>query len=100
MKDRLLLQKELETFLPKVYFQPPTNLQMSYPCIVYGKSGKSNIFSNNKKYHRTQTYQITVIDVDPDSTIADNIEEHFQYCSINQQYVVDNLHHTTLTLYY
>lgn len=100
MGSRLDLQSELENFLPDVYFQPPSSKTMIYPCIVYGKNDKDQKFGNNGIYLSKQGYQITVIEHDPDSSVADNIEKHFTSCVISQYYTVDNLNHTTLNLYY
>jgi hypothetical protein len=100
MASRLDLHAELVKFLPNVYFQPPSNITISYPCIVYAKTGKNRHFADDVIYLSQQGYQITVIDKNPDSTVADSIESHFQSCAINRYYVVDNLNHTTLNLYY
>jgi hypothetical protein len=100
MASRLELHNELLKFLPKVYFQPPSNITMTYPCIIYSKSGKNQTLANDGIYLSKQGYQIMVIDKNPDSIVADNIESRFQYCTVNQYYTVDNLYHTTLTLYY
>src|SRR5690606_31195887 len=76
---------------PKLYYQPPSNGKMSYPCVVYHKTPKHKMFGNNGSYLSKQGYQLTVIDYDPDSMIADEMESHFQHCSINQYLTVDNL---------
>jgi hypothetical protein len=57
-------------------------------------------YANDVIYMSQQEYQIMVIETNPDSDVADKIEEYFQHCGINQQYTIDNLHHTTLNLYY
>lgn len=100
MDDRLELHSKLLLFIPNVYFQPPSNIQMVYPCITYSKIQKLNKFGNDARYLSKQGYRIMVIERDPDSNIADNIEVFFQTCSIGQYYTVDNLHHTTIELYY
>jgi len=100
MGHRLDLQNELKTFIPNVYFQPPANIQMVYPCIVYNKTGKTHKFGNDRIYMWTQEYQITVMETDPDSVVADNMEKHFQYCTLDQNFTVGNLNHTTLKLFY
>lgn len=100
MGSRLELQAELQTFLPKVYYQPPSTLKMEYPCIVYKRFGKLSKRANNGVYLRDTQYQITLIERDPDSNLADQLEDHFASCVISQNYTVDNLHHTTLNLYY
>lgn len=100
MGSRLELHTNLLQFLPNVYFQPPSNIQMVYPCIIYIKTEKVTKFGDDMRYLSKQGYRITVIERDPDSNIADNIEGSFQSCSISQYYTVDNLHHTTIELYY
>lgn len=100
MDSRLELHDELLTFLPNVYFQPPANIKMTYPCIVYNKTTKSRRFASNHIYFSRQEYDVTVMDKNPDSTVADNIEEHFQYCIVANHYTVDNLNHAKLNLYY
>ena len=100
MPRRLKLHDELLKFSKNVYYQPPSNIQMKYPCITYNKTGRSRHFGNDVIYLSQQGYQITVIDRDPDSTIGDSIERHFQHCVINQEFTVNNLYHTTLSLYY
>lgn len=100
MGSRLDLHNELLKFLPNVYFQPPSNITMEYPCIVYNKTGKDRKFANDDIYLSNQEYQLMVIDGDSDSIIADEIESYFQNCIISQYYIVDNLHHTTLSLFY
>ena len=98
--DRLTLHSELLKFLPNAYFQPPSNITMVYPCIVYSKSDKDRKFSNDKLYLTKQKYQIMLIEKNPDSEVADDMEEYFDYCGIQQRYTADNLNHTTLNLYY
>ena len=100
MGTRLELHDELLVFLPNVYYQPPSGLKMVYPCIVYNRSGKTREHANNDIYLQNQEYQVTVIDKNPDSNIADRIEEHFDYAAINQYYTVDNLNHVSINLTY
>lgn len=100
MGTRLELHDELLKFLPNVYFQPPSNIQMVYPCIIYNKSRNDTKLANDTTYLRTQGYKLTLIEKTPDSPIADAIDEHFQHVSIDQYYTVNNLNHTTLNLFY
>lgn len=100
MADRLSLHAKLKQFIPNVYFQPPATITMKYPCIVYNKTGKNRMFSNDGIYLSHQEYQVLLIEHDPDSTIADEIEETLPSCVISRYYVVDNLNHTALNLYY
>lgn len=98
--NRLKLHNELLEFSDNVYFQPPSNIKLKYPCIIYNKTPSIKEYGNDHQYIKTQGYQITVADADPDSLIADNLEERFMYCAISQYFVNDNLNHVTLNLYY
>lgn len=100
MGSRLELHSELLGFSQNVYFQPPANIQLQYPCIIYEKTGKHREHANDETYLSTQEYSLILIEHDPDSLVADNIEKHFQFARIEQYYRVDNLNHTKLNLYY
>lgn len=100
MASRLDLHNELLPICPNAYFQPPSSITMQYPCIVYNKSDKMRLYGSNGIHHSKQEYKVTVIDKNPDSDIANQVEKHFQYCVIDQYYTIDNLNHTALTLYY
>lgn len=100
MGSRLELHDELLQFIPNVYFQPPSDIQMSYPCIVYDKLPHMRHFANDVIYLSQQEYKITLIEHNPDSDVAKRMEKHFQYCGINQHYKIDGLNHTHLSLFY
>lgn len=100
MTTRVDLHERLLEFCPNVYFQPPATIRMKYPCIVYHKSGKNRLYSNDDIYRKSQQYQVTVISPDPDNLIADELEDRIEYCVITNYMTVDNLNHTQLTIYY
>lgn len=82
-----------------VYFSPPNNLNMNYPCIIYQLAGQSNMFADDIRYRKLNQYSVTIVDEDPDSNIKDKIEE-LQYCYFSRFYVADYLNHWVYTLYY
>ena len=102
MASRLELHEELCGLLgsQNVYFQPPESIKLSYPCIVYSRSGVDVAKADNRLYKRINEYEITVIDRDPDSEISNYILEHFPMCRFDRDYTSNNLNHTVLTLYY
>jgi hypothetical protein len=100
MSSRLDLHRELMDFILDVYFQPPSNIKLTHPCIVYHKVNKIREYANDGLYLGKQGYQVTLMETDPDSPIADAMEQYFQYCSITQHFAMDNLNQTVLTLYY
>jgi hypothetical protein len=93
------LQTLLETITENVYFQPPPNVQMQYPCIVYNRDRAITRFADNNPYKRVKGYQVTVIDRDPDSEIPDKIAGLPQ-CLFDRWFVVDNLNHDVYTLFF
>lgn len=99
--DRLQLQSLLESLLGSVnvYFQPPPNLAMVYPCIVYNRDRAETEFADNIPYRRTKRYQVTIIDADPDSLIPDKVAE-LPMCLFERHFTADNLHHDVYNLYF
>lgn len=101
MGHRLELQAKLETLLgsANVYFQPPNNVQMEYPCIVYRRDDANTVFADNNPYRNVTRYEVTVIDRDPDSLIIDSIAA-LSLCRFDRFYTVKNLNHDVYVLYY
>lgn len=101
MAPRLQLQSLLEELLesPNVYFQPPTNVRMQYPCIVYERDKAATEFADNSPYRHTKRYQVTVIDPNPDSLIPDRIAS-LPMCLFERFYTVDNLNHDVYNLFF
>jgi hypothetical protein len=95
--DILRTKKEKVT---RVYFQPPASLRMEYPCIKYSLSGIDIKRADNIAYNRTNQYQVTVIDPDPDSVIPSQLIERFPKIRFDRPYTADNLNHYVFTLYY
>lgn len=52
-----------------VYFQPPPDVQMVYPAIVYNRDYLTNQFADNIPYSGRVRYQVTLIDANPDSPL-------------------------------
>lgn len=82
-----------------VYFQPPENVKMSYPCIVYSRISNFTENADNIDYLKYRGYTITVIDKNPDSIIAERVES-LQFCEFERSFTADGLNHFVYTLYY
>lgn len=102
MASRLNLHEELCALLGtrNVYFQPPESVKLIYPCIVYSCSGANTIYSDNRTYLMAYQYNVQIISRDPDNDLARVLAEHFPLCRYMRRFVVDNLYHDNLTLYY
>lgn len=101
MGTRLELQALLEDLLgsSNVYFQPPENVLMSYPAIVYNRNYLTSSYADNIPYLRTIRWQITVIDKDPDSLIPDKIAS-LPLTIYVRHFTSDNLNHDIYDVYF
>lgn len=99
--DRVQLQALLEGLLgsENVYFQPPVNLQVQYPCIIYKRDNAETAFASNKPYRYTKRYQVMVIDRNPDSLIPDKVAA-LPMCTFDRFYTADNLNHDVFNLFF
>ena len=102
MNDRLALHELLCEKLGSrnVYFQPPENYKMKYPCIVYNLGTPRVLFANDKQYIKKRRYEITYIHNDPVSPITDIIHEAFRYCRFERRFISDNKYHDVFTVFY
>lgn len=100
MGARLKLDTVLRDLLGSgnVYFQPPSNVLMKYPCIVYKFEGYSKIKADNHTYRRMERYSITLIDYNPDSMTAEKLDE-LALCDLDRTYTADNLNHWAFSIY-
>lgn len=99
MGQRFQLQSLLELISDNVYFQPPANINLVYPCIVYSRDGSHPEFAENGLYLHTKRYTVTVIDRNPDSALPDKVEE-LPLCSFNRFFATENLNHYVFTLFF
>lgn len=99
MAPRLELQSLFEGITEHVYFQPPANIEMEFPCIVYEVDGARLVHAGNMLYRHTKRYQVTVIDRNPDSELPDKVIE-LPMCDFNRYFPADNLNHYVFTLFF
>lgn len=101
MGSRLELQNLLESILGSrnVYYQPPESIRINYPAIIYSRNNIDNNFADDIVYMQNHTYQIIVIDANPDSEIIDKISK-LPMCRYNRHYTSDNLNHDVFIINY
>ena len=101
MASRIALQTKLEELIgnKNVYYQPPETLKMEYPAIRYSKSDIESKHADNMKYSSTTKYEIIVIDKRPDNAVIEKIL-NLPYSDFDRHYVVNNLHHDVITIYF
>lgn len=101
MDRRLKLHNILIDILgtDKVYFQPPENCKIQYPCIIYKIKRIDSDFANDKPYSYQKQYQVTIIDKNPDSKLPDKLSE-LPKCYYETFFTSDNLNHYIFNIYF
>lgn len=84
---------------PHVYFQPPENIQMKYPAIVYNRNDVKNDHASNKVYLQEVEFQVIVIDKNPDSEIVDRVSK-YPTARFSRHYTSNNLNHDVFMITY
>ena len=100
MVDRLTIHERLCKVLGSnhVYFQPPSSVQLRYPCILYSLHRYEFAPADNTRYLEHVAYDLIVIDKNPDSKIPMNLIKEFRTCSFDRAYQSNNLNHFALSL--
>lgn len=100
LERRKKLGEKLEKILgsKNVYFQPPENFKLQYPCIVYDTGAGLRMPADNQKYLYFQGYSVTFITRDPDPIVPDKILE-LPHCQFERPYKADNLYHWVFFIY-
>lgn len=101
MRNRINLHNYLVEKLGSnnVYYDPPENVKLKYPCIIYSLDRAINRRANDSLYNVRERYMVTFIDYDPDSSIPDDILE-LPLTSLDRTYKTDGLCHFVFTIYY
>ena len=89
----------LKTFCPNVYFMPPANVKMVYPCIVYTTGGSYTVFADNKPYSKRVEYSVTVIEQQPNLLWTKLLgTKEYPYSKYATNFISDNLYHTVIDI--
>ena len=101
MATRLQLHEVLCDILGtrQVYFQPPESVRMKYPSIVYSLERVDKRKADDTGYLKTRRYQVQYISRDPDNEVIDRLLD-LPYSSFDRRFVVDNLYHDCVALYF
>lgn len=84
----------------KVYFQPPENLKLSYPCIVYERNDALLRHADNFGYFKAKRYSVTLITKSADNDeYIDKILE-LPMCNFEREFKNDGLVHELFNIYF
>ena len=84
----------------KVYYQPPENLKLTYPCIIYEISDILSNFADNNPYHKTKRYLVTLITKTADNHDYLDALSDLPMCVFDREFKNDGLVHDVFSLYF
>jgi len=98
---RYELNEKLKRYSDNVYFQPTSDIRLQYPCIIYNVDEIEVLRADDGvAYKVDRSYNLTIIDEDPDSEIPYRIIQEFAYSTFVGVDVTDGLYHNRMKLYY
>ena len=84
----------------KVYFEAPENLKLKYPCVMISRTNALIDYADNKPYHITKRYTVTLISRTSDNeSYLDKLLE-FPMSTYDRQFINDNLVHDVFSIYF
>ncbi len=91
-------QNRLESLGCRAYFQPPSNVSMGYPCIVYELDRIVKKRADDNTYLKTRRYQVKLITKNPDDPIVDALAS-LVHSEFERHYTIDTLNHFVFSVY-
>lgn len=82
----------------RVYFQPPENLKIEYPAVVFHLSKMEIDRASDVPYKGAKEYSVTLITKDPEPDVIDEILK-IPYSSLDTTYISDGMNHFVFTVY-
>ena len=84
----------------RVYYQPPENIKLTYPCIVYERSNALTTYADNNPYRKTKRYAVTLM-----SRTADNDQYvdkllDLPMCTFDREFKTDGIVHSVFNIYF
>lgn len=83
-----------------VHFQPATNTELKYPCIVYKLDKIDSKYADNKRYQSFKKYTITHIYQKYSHNLQETLLASFDFIDLINASSYDGLYHDVYTLYF
>lgn len=98
--DELIAKCKKISTVKHVYFEPPKDMKMEYPCIRISRVNADTRYANNRVYNINHRYRLVFITREPDSKVVDEILWTFEKIRLDNSSTADNLHHDYYTIYF
>lgn len=82
----------------RIYFQPPSDIKMAYPAIVYEIERVVKKRADNKSYLQNRRYQVKLITKNPDDQVFDALAS-LVHSEFERHYTADGLNHFVFNIY-
>nr|DAE96127.1 MAG TPA: tail completion protein [Caudoviricetes sp.] len=82
----------------RVYFQPPENLKLGYPAVVFHLTKIKVDHADDIPYKGAREYMITLITKDPEPDALEEILK-IPYTTLDSTYQSDGMNHFVFTTY-
>ncbi len=84
----------------KVFYQPPENLKLSYPCIVFERTNALINYADNAPYIKTKRYTVTLITKSADNDFYLDQLLDLPMCTFDREFKTDGLVHDVFNIYF
>ena len=99
MQTRLDFHAELVAITDaNVYFQPPANVKLKYPCVIYNVQRYVGEEADNIKFITGTEYKLMAIHTDPDDPLPTLVLEKLPRCRSDRIYPLNGLYHSVFTV--
>ena len=84
----------------KVYYQPPENLKLQYPCVVVELSNALLQYADDIPYLKNKRYSLTLmcLNADNDSYVDKLLD--LPMCTFDRRFINDKIVHDVFNIYY
>ena len=96
--DRLTLHNKLKMLCSNVYFQPPSNIGLVFPAVVYSIKTIKIRHANDAPYTFKTVYQIILISKNPEEAILYELLK-LTGISFDTAYAKDHLYFNVLSIH-
>lgn len=102
MLKRVDIQEKFKFLLGSnnVYYQPPANLKMKYPAIVYSLDGLDVKRFDNTRLINKNCFSVTHIYRNESENLVETMLKNFVYISFDNRSIVDGIYNDHYTIYW
>lgn len=102
MLKRVDIQEKFKFLLGSnnVYYQPPANLKMKYPAIVYSLDGLDVKRFDNTRLINKNCFSVTHIYRNESENLVETMLKSFEYISFDNRSIVDGIYNDHFTIYW